>query len=140
MSLLNGSVRLLAILLVPCLIYTLRAGLAAQPEQLSLASGKQVPLLSETRTGSSGTGLLVRYQTDISFDQPSTTALSQEADQILKVVQQRPLASGCTQIVVNVNEAPHGSVLSTSRNRSFIFDKDSNGSWQQEGVIADLQD
>jgi hypothetical protein len=89
-----------------------------------------VGLLSQTSssTGQGDLSLVVRYQTDLSFDNPNV-AMTQEATRVFHKVLSESVSASCSQIVVTANEVPQGLVLLTSRSRNFIFDRDSTGHW-----------
>lgn len=130
----NGLARLAAVILVPGIVYAIRAGTSDVTQTLEVSPGDKIQLLSQTPTvnAQGESSLLVSYQTAISFDADGT-GIKKEAARVCQ--QFSDPARSYSHLVLNANESPQGILITSSRTRTFIFDREASGQWTAEADI-----
>lgn len=101
----------------------------AANQVLKLQTGRTIKILSVSKVEySKGVmALMIRYQTTLSIDQHK--ALSDEVDDLWKMVVNDVERYGYSKAIISSNEAPKGVFITTNRALTFIFEKGSDGKW-----------
>jgi hypothetical protein len=105
-------------------------GNSQQGKPFTLPSGRVVRILSIAPlhyTNGNPPSLLLRYQTDLKVS--DLPALTNEADDIWKVLQIDADRGNFTSAIVSANEVPQGFIMKHSTGYNFVYNKGNDGSW-----------
>ena len=105
-----------------------------------LSSGRTIRVISVAPMTfkESGPALIFKYQTDLKVDQ--LQPLTQEVDEIWTDFKTEADKAGVSGVAISANEIPSGWPIYRNKGYTFIYVRQSDGSWQRQSSQAAVSD
>ena len=103
------------------------SGPTYQVRQLSSGKSLRVLGVGQMNFPDSGPALVLRYQTDVKFDDQA--GLRKEADEIWSDFKAEVEKSNVDGAVLSANSPPKGTIIQQAQGFNFVFMKQADGTW-----------